>query len=230
MTRMIGLLSWYAEPVSWLAELVASMGRAGIDHVVALDGAYILYPRGQAHSEGDQADTIRRVATGYGMGATIHVPSTPWCGNEVEKRDALFRLGHAVAEPGDWLWVCDGDEVIEATPRWLRSELELTREDVGTVVLRVQQDPQSPSEFFPIPKLFRSKAEGPIRVVERHDRYVGPGGEQLWVPSADDADDVVSWSHFEEVVVLHRIHQRPAHRVLERAAYYLRRQEAEAEV
>lgn len=229
--RIIALLSWYAEPVAWLAELVASMGRAGVDHVVALDGAYWLYPRGQARSEGDQADTIRRTAAGCGMGATVCVPQTPWMGNEVEKRDRLFHLGQAVAEVGDWLWVCDGDEVIEQAPSLhgrLRAAGEVEDYRVARAVLRVQMDPQGPEEFFPIPKLFRVvDPYEPIRVIERHDRYVGPDGAQLWVD--DGGGPVVPWLDLEDVVILHRVHQRPAHRVLQRAAYYAARDEQAAE-
>lgn len=224
--RVIALLSWYAEPVSWLAELVASMGRAGVDHVVALDGAYWLYPKGQARSEGDQADTIRRTAAGCGMAATVSVPQMPWMGNEVEKRDRLFALGHAVSSPGDWFWVCDGDEVIEEVPRDLRTRLALAEESVATCRLRVQLDVQQDSEFFPLPKLFRA-GDGPIHVVERHDRYVGPDGEQLWVN--DGAGEVVPWLTLDDLTVLHRVHQRPAYRVLQRAAYYAARDEAGAE-
>lgn len=231
--RVIALLSWYQEPVPWLAELVASMGRAGIDHVVALDGAYLLYPKGQAKSEGDQADAIRRTATGFGMGVTIHVPQTPWLGNEVEKRDRLFGVGHAVAEPGDWLWVCDADEVIEQNPladaggvaAQIRHRLLTAEEDVAEVMLRCQPDPQGESEFFPIRKLFRVSADGPIHVVRRHDRYIGPNGEQLWVPS-DGQDDLVPCMDLTEVKVFHRINQRPAARVLARANYYVNRDQA----
>jgi hypothetical protein len=232
--RVIALLSWYQEPVPWLAELVASMGRAGVDHVVAVDGAYMLYPKGQARSEGDQADAIRRTATGAGMGATIHVPQTPWMGNEVEKRDRLFALGHAIADPDDWLWVCDADEVIESAPYaehrsvgyGVRHRLMETDHDVGEVLLRCQQDPQGESEFFPIRKLFRVSADGPIRVVGRHDRYVGPRGEHLWVPFEEKR---VECEDLHEVHVFHRINQRPAARVLQRAAYYRNRDQAAIE-
>jgi hypothetical protein len=231
--RVIGLLSWYQEPVPWLAELVASMGRAGIDHVVALDGAYMLYPKGQAKSEGDQADAIRRTAVGFGMGATIHVPQMPWLGNEVEKRDKLFGIGHAVAEPGDWLWVCDADEVIEQSPfadvqgvgSRIRHRLMESEHEVAEVMLRCQPDPQGDSEFFPIRKLFRVSADGPIRVLGRHDRYIGPHGEPLWVPS-DGRSDIVPCEDMTEVHVFHRINQRPAARVLARASYYMNRDEA----
>jgi hypothetical protein len=36
----------------------------------------------------------------------------PWQGNEVEKRSALFALSDTIACPGDWVWVCDADEVV----------------------------------------------------------------------------------------------------------------------
>jgi hypothetical protein len=54
----------------------------------------------------------------------VHVPQDRWLGNETEKRSFLFRLGHALAVPGeDWLVVADADEVWEPAGS-LRSELE----------------------------------------------------------------------------------------------------------
>jgi hypothetical protein len=37
---VIACVSWWQEPPGFLAELVASLGRAGVDHLVAVDGSY----------------------------------------------------------------------------------------------------------------------------------------------------------------------------------------------
>jgi hypothetical protein len=56
--RLIALLSFYDEPAEALAECVQSLARAGCDHVVAVDGAYALYPEGKPMSPIEQVGTI----------------------------------------------------------------------------------------------------------------------------------------------------------------------------
>jgi hypothetical protein len=217
--KLVAALSWYSEPVAWLAELVSSLGRVGVDHVVAVDGAYFLYPKGRARSESDQADVIQRTAAGCGMGCTVHVPDQPWIGNEVEKRDFLFRLAAAVTTPfEDWIWVCDGDEVVMQAPD-IRQKLKDTGLDVAEALLVASDDPQHEEGLFPIRKFFRAQ-DGPIRVVGNHYTYVAPDGEVLWTYS--DAVQAEAET-FRDVRIWHRVNQRPAYRVLQRANYYARR-------
>src|ERR1700744_6380021 len=100
--RIIGLCSFYDEEPKLLAAMLASGSKLPIDHWVILDGAYGSYPGGHASSRIEQHEMIARTCNGLGVGWTIHVPSTTWRGNEVEKRDRLFAYGHLAAEPGDW--------------------------------------------------------------------------------------------------------------------------------
>lgn len=209
--RIISLLSWFDERTSWLAELVASMARAGVDHVVAVDGAFMLYPDARGASPSEQAQTVIAAALGAGMGVTVHAPAHPWLENEVEKRSFLFAAGHLIAEPGvDWLWVCDSDEVIE-TVVGPRARLEASEFDAGEVTL-VESDGQ-----YPIRKLFRAHPAG-IRVEGHHARYVNGVGDVLW-----DARDVEGWVAAEDcwdVRVRHRGHERPQRRLDARDDYY----------
>jgi hypothetical protein len=73
--RLIAALSWFDESPAWLSELVASLARAEVDHVVALDGSYALFPGAEAWSGTEQHDAIVHTARGCGMGCTLHVPS-----------------------------------------------------------------------------------------------------------------------------------------------------------
>ncbi len=111
--KLIGLLSWYDERPDWLAAAVASLAKADVSHLVAVDGPYALFPDHRAASPGIQHDAIRETASAASMGLTLHVPSEPWAGNEVEKRSFCFELAETVAEPfEDWYLVCDADQFI----------------------------------------------------------------------------------------------------------------------
>jgi hypothetical protein len=133
-------LSWFDERTDWLAELVASLAAVGVDHLVAVDGAYGLYPGARGSSGSEQASVVLGAAHGAGIGVTVHVPAFPWPGNEVEKRTVLFALGHLVAQPyDDWLVVADADEVWESGD--LRADLADCAADVAEVML-VERNPE----------------------------------------------------------------------------------------
>lgn len=219
--RLIALLSWYDERTDWLAELVASMAAAGVDHVVAVDGAYALYPQAAGSSGSEQAAVVAAAALGARIGMTVHVPRWPWIGNEVEKRTAMFALGHVIAEAGeDWLWVCDGDEVI-TTAHGLRDELETTTLDVGELMLfeRVCQG-EHELNHQPIRKLFRAQSSG-IRVEDHHARYVSGDGDVLW-DAGRPAQQVEALSLWD-IKVRHRPGGRETYRNVKRDSYYTSR-------
>lgn len=137
--RIIALLAWYDEPSSWLAATVASVAKC-CDYIVALDGAYSLWPEPHTHrkafSPPEQAEAILEAATGAGLGCLVYRPAVEWTG-EAEKRTALFNMGLVVAEPwDDWFLVIDADEIVSEAPRDLRVQLEaVTDVHVGTVAL-----------------------------------------------------------------------------------------------
>lgn len=134
--RVIGLMSWYEEPASWLAECVASASKL-CDHIIAVDGPYLHFPGGlrRPASGPEQADTIQRTAHALGMGCTIHVPHTAWLGGEVEKRDFMFKLGMTFAEPDDWFFRVDADEMLSDVPYDTRDRLAQTEHNVAEVML-----------------------------------------------------------------------------------------------
>jgi hypothetical protein len=142
--KVIALLSWYEETPSWLAATAASL--AGFaDHLVAVDGAYKLYPNGRPSSTTEQHDALREACHATGVGLTIHTPTTVWAGNEVEKRAFMFKLGLAVAEPSeDWFLIIDGDTLLHpssekiAARRWLQE----TDYDVADVTMWTRTDPE----------------------------------------------------------------------------------------
>jgi hypothetical protein len=102
--KLIGLMSWYDEDASWLDRRHRQPLPRGMTHLVAVDGAYALFPDGRARSGVEQHRAISETCEGLGISSTIYAPQTVWTGNEVEKRSFMFRLGLAVADgPQDWL-------------------------------------------------------------------------------------------------------------------------------
>lgn len=140
--KLIGILSWYDESPSWLSATVASLARAGATHLVAVDGAYRMYPDGRGSSGGNQADAIIKTAYGAGLALSLHVPTAVWHGNEVEKRDHCFRLAETVAAPHeeDWYWIVDADEIILESSG-LVFDLANTDMNVAETTLLEYQDP-----------------------------------------------------------------------------------------
>lgn len=130
--RVVGLLSWYEEPASWLAETVASAARL-CDHIIAVDGPYAQFPGAlrKPASGSEQADVIAHAAAGAGIGCTIHTPRAPWWGGEVEKRDWMFRTAELITTDADWLLVIDADEVLSTVPPDTRDLLAQTDLDVA---------------------------------------------------------------------------------------------------
>lgn len=143
--RLHAILAWYAEPPTWLANTVTSLAAAGIDHLIAVDGAYALYPEAKAKSGFEQAETIQRVCDGAGMALTLHQPQTPYMGNEVEKRTLAFNLLNATAKPfEDWVVVIDADEIVSqpCNPHRLRESLATSKgHDTMSVQLWWREDP-----------------------------------------------------------------------------------------
>jgi hypothetical protein len=213
--RLIGLVSWFDEQTAWLAELVASLAAAGISHVVAVDGAYALYPQARGHSGSEQGQIVASAALGAGMGCTIHQPAMPWIGNECEKRTALFALGHLVAVPDDdWLVVADADEVWERASG-LAGTLAATDLDAAEVLL--YENTQHGRENTVSRKCFRAQRDG-ISVQSHHAHYVAGDGRVLW-------DAARPGLHEEALTVLdvevrHRPTERLAYRTQRRNSYY----------
>ena len=131
--RVIGLLPFYMENLTWLAATVSSLARC-CDHVVVVDGAYFLFPGGRERprSGTEQAEAILETAHGCGLSVTLHVPSEPFYGNEVEKRTYMLRLAQAYATAEqDWLLSVDADMVVTKVDPLFRQQLDRVDTDVA---------------------------------------------------------------------------------------------------
>lgn len=132
--KIVGLLSWYDESPAWLAAAVSGFARV-CDEIVAVDGAYGLYPGARERSHPDQAEAVVLTCEAMNVGCTLHRPRAPFFdGNEVQKRNLTLGLA-APLEP-DWVLVFDADmHVIRCDVEIVRAELERTDLDVATVTL-----------------------------------------------------------------------------------------------
>lgn len=227
--RLIGLLSWFDEPASSLVACLKGLAAAGVDHVVAVDGRYALYPADHDQSHPNEYAAILLACRELGMGCTIHQPPGPFEGGEVEKRTLLFQLGWTVAKPGDWFWVQDADQWTVAAPADLKDRLAATGHDAAEVdMLDVEAAranlPSWPSHFA-MRSLFRAQS---IRVETNHVNYVTDDGRHLWGRDGDgrvvNALDLTDCVHVE-----HHPGERGRERLAAKLVYYSARDEAGVE-
>lgn len=178
--KIVAALSWYAESPAWLAGAVASAGRL-CSHLVAVDGAYALFPQGRPRSSSAEHDAIREACSGAGMGLTLHVPSDVWWGNEVEKRSFLFSLCMQVCEPDvDWIFVFDGDDIVRKVPGDVCAQLAQTDRAVAEVQMVTMYDPQASgvvTQKASQPRRMLWKALPGLRVERNHWTYVAGDGD-----------------------------------------------------
>jgi hypothetical protein len=124
--KLVGVLSWYDESPGWLATAVAGFGRV-CDEIVAVDGAYALYPGARPASHPQQAEAILSAAEAMGVACTIHRPSKLFYGNQIEKRNLTLKLAGATLSENDWLIIIDADfHIFRLNPERVRAELEAT--------------------------------------------------------------------------------------------------------
>ncbi|MFK0173407.1 hypothetical protein ACIQU5_31955 [Streptomyces sp. NPDC090306] len=218
--RVIGLLSWYEEPASWLAECVVGLASL-CDHLIAVDGPYAQFPGAttKPSSGSEQADTIARTAAGAGIGCTIDIPRRPWWGGEVEKRDHMFRLAMTFAQPGaDWLLRVDADEVFTQIPADTRQALAETERDVAEVTMWERGDGQDSQ--FPLRCLYRA-APG-IHVQQAHYVVTVPGldGRPRVLSGADGVHRIEPAHPLWDVRLEHRTTARSAMRRAQKDHYY----------
>lgn len=242
LPRIFALLSWYDESPLWLTAAITSCAPF-VDHVVALDGAYALYPHGEARSRVDQAQSIVETCHAAGLGFTLHGPQYKWFGNEVAKRTHLFRLAEQEAEPNvDWYFVLDADIVVDRYPDDLKHQLAHTQHDVAQVTVWERGDPYRnparlehesmvplpPDSTYPIRCLFR--AIPGLHVTGNHYQYVTGDGRMLWGHALDPKLEPGCLNlHNGLFRMEHRTHYRPKQRHMDAWEYYNRRDATHAE-
>lgn len=224
--RLHGLLCFYDEPVADLAACVGALARAGVDHLVAVDGAYALYPDAQPASHPNQHAAIVLACREAGIACTLHVPSEVWAGNEPAKRTFLFALANVSADDGDWFWVQDADMVVTRWPDDLKARLADT--DCVTAELEVLDVVAQRAKQLDWPERFAFRGlycAQSITVGPSHCIYRGEDGSALWNGSGIDVD--ASALDLTDVLeVEHRPDRRPHERQVAKMQYYAARDES----
>jgi hypothetical protein len=219
MLNLIGVLCWFDERPSWLAGVIGGLHMAGCSHVVAVDGAYSLYPGGRSYSNREQSGVIMEACQALQMGCTIHAPREPFIGNEVEKRTLSLRLAETVAVPfEDWYLVVDADHFITSAIGH-HHVLEHTDADVAEVRF-LEPYGAVPSGGCPLRCVFRAIPGLAYR--GNHYTPVTPDGRDLHSPY----EPAVDLSCLE---IEHRTMDRDRYRSGLQKDYYRRRDMVGAE-
>lgn len=223
--RLIALLSWFDEPIEDLVACITSAQEHGVDHVVAVDGKYALYPADEHVSDSRQHAAVVLACRQLGLGLTLHVPAAEWAGGEVEKRTFHFALAHAVSQPGDWFWIMDADEIVVKTPPDLKDRLRATELDCADIeaedAVAVRLNLKDMPERFSVRHLFRAQ---PITVVTNHITYVSGDGRLLWGYAGGDQPLEDALDLTEDVLIEHHPDRRRSReRLLAKYQYYAQR-------
>lgn len=138
-SRCTAIVSFYDEPLDLLAASISSLAGV-VDHVVAVDGAYMLFPEGKPSSDPQQMRLIEEICRGLRIGLTTHTPMTTWVGNEVQKRNHALRLAEAVTSEDGWYYAHDADTVVtHAAGDWF-SKLEQIKDELwGAINVGVRE-------------------------------------------------------------------------------------------
>jgi hypothetical protein len=236
--KIVGILSWYDESPTWLAAATAGFARF-CDEIVAVDGAYALYPGATARSRPDQVEAILHTCEAAGIGCTIHQPSDVWWGNELEKRNYSLQLAGLRLDEQDWLCVFDADyHVMQARPEEIRYELANTDLNVATYTILDGKDLQADewmaayAENRPID----TQWTGRTRDLYRYSpslRYVGThycvtgryDGRQQWLRGYESEFQYLEPElRLEDALVVHhRTQHRPLVRRSSADSYYKHR-------
>jgi hypothetical protein len=218
---IVALLSWYDEPPDALRAMIASLTLVGVDRLIALDGAYALYPDAKRRSSSMEYRAIIDATMHHGIDLTIHTPAKVWAGNETEKRNRLFELGEQFTGPEDWYMVVDADEEILKAPDDVPARLARSPFDVAAVTLREPGHPLGTIVFDTFPMFFR--AVRGLRCHRDHFTYRTPDGRNLW-GDAKRARIEPRWD-LTDVLVEHRNQLRHPDRRRAALDYYRTRDE-----
>lgn len=172
--KLYAALSWYDEPVDFLYRCVESL--AGVaDGLVALDGAWELWPDGRAQSPPEQTEAI---LDGWGRSTDLWLSRLAgrWP-SQIAKRDALMR--NATALGADWILVVDGDEWVSDCDREALDDLLCaTDREVARVRLTHTAHPKRGAG---VRRLFRAVPGLGVEVAHNGYGYEGADGKRVWL-------------------------------------------------
>lgn len=248
--KLFAILSWYDESPTWLAATVASLSKIGVDHLVAVDGAYKHFD-GDARSGLEQSEAILMASEAAHLGVTLVRPIEKlW--TEQQKRDYCFKVVQTLAEPlHDWVTIIDGDELFIEGTHDFKHKLFAAEEHVAACVLRQSIDPQATNGLHNTdrtPAIYRGIETDPtirhlqsrfwrvlhnMRVTQNHYSFYGEDDSGVTWNLRPDVDKPVEDSTRSGVLIVddaipvieHRDPWRTAWRRNQKSAYYALRDE-----
>ncbi|HWT24538.1 MAG TPA: hypothetical protein VN213_13615 [Solirubrobacteraceae bacterium] len=222
--RLVALLCWFDEKPEFLADTVRSLAAAQVDALVALDGAYRLYPasQGRQTSPVEQWNALVDAAYDTRLQWTMAEGKPGGWESECEKRTELFRL--AERHDPDWYLVIDADEVILQAPADLKDRLAATGKDYADFLslehtaptLHAESEDGAPiilAQRYVKPRRGLIRAVPGIVVGPAHYDYFTPDGRNLWGGEYGDPLQV------RDMVIDHRNRLRAPERMQAAIAY-----------
>jgi hypothetical protein len=217
--KLIGLLSFFDQDEDYIEGDLSDLHKLGATSVVAVDGAYAMYPDGPVRSGKKLIEKMRKKAASLDMSLLLYQPNTVWMGNEVEKRQVMIDLAWTIAEDGDWfvVWDCDYKLVdIDEGPEgsWLPiASLPSTKEDFAYISFTEssQDNAWHPMQMF-------IKAQ-PVMMDGNHHTYKLADGRRSQILRRD-VPNMAEARDMSQVKIRHRVHERDPSRRAGQTAYY----------
>ena len=190
--RICAAIAWYDETVEFLYRSVTSL-EGLVDEIVAIDGAWELFPDGTPASAPDQEEAVWAAARAIGIPVRVKVPDRVWA-SQVEKRAALMELA---GEHSEWVLVVDADEyVAHCDADVVRAGLAATDVAVAYVSWRnLNQTAETMPGTTPVSGLNRRlfRAGTTVRIV--HSGYFYEGRSVLVTDDAIDFRECLAMEH-----------------------------------
>jgi hypothetical protein len=212
-----------------LRDMVLSLPLAGVDALVAVDGAFEHFANARTESPSAQKQAIFRAAKDARLDLRCYYPISLW-ESEPTKRSHAFQSAERLRP--DWYLVLDSDERILAAPPDLKDRLAETDKDVVEGMLLEAQATTWSAEFddeeglpaihaqrFVKPRRCLIRAIPGLRCGPRHFDYVTPDGRNLW------GDTYGSPLLMRDLAIDHRNHERDRARADAAWEYYQVRDE-----
>lgn len=227
--KLIGMLSFFNEDPALLYESVSRVCALGVDHVLAMDGPYALYPYDKTSSGPECQAAIVEACEAQGATYWIVDPHKAWEGNEVEKRNAMLHAmmapvdgGPSVAEyDKDWFLVFDADHMWSKTHEagkslqwWLDNATEFGGGDVAEVAFGESRD-------HPYSARLLNRVITGMHYERAHWRIRYPDGRSsATLRAGDEADQVETLDLREFFSVYHALYDQPEDRRARQTEYY----------
>lgn len=197
--KLIACMSVYNE-IQFIKRVLRGLEKNGIDHVIAVDGAYQGFPHEAWQStDGTEHELIKWPPDWMDI---VSAPMDGWPGQEI-KRTAYFRAADKIAEPGDWLIQVDGDEeLVEDGADYrgfrIRDFIAGLPEHVNTIYVSIRNfyADKEPGNFDYWAKVYRWLPG--LHYGHEHWDVLGGNGERVWDLGLNfQSREARVWPHFK---------------------------------